>query len=172
MKLPHWLQLVLALAVVILAWVMQQASSGALVLPAAVMSALTVLSTVLGLFTRPVGQVAVQDGKVSLSRPPPGQRGCAPVRLVAALAVVGLFALVVGCPALVPVVGPSIDTGVCAVEEALKGKTLLEIWNDCKGDLAKIIEALLNSTDPQVRASAAFRDAVRARAALQADKCQ
>jgi hypothetical protein len=51
LTLPHYFQIGLGLVAVILTWVMQQNSSGALVLPAAVVSALVVLKTVIGVFS-------------------------------------------------------------------------------------------------------------------------
>jgi hypothetical protein len=49
--LPHYVQMALGLASVILVWVMQQQSSGALVLPAAVVSGLVILKTIIGLLS-------------------------------------------------------------------------------------------------------------------------
>ena len=49
LTLPHYVMLGLGLATVVLTWVMQQESSGALVLPATVVSALVVLKTIIGI---------------------------------------------------------------------------------------------------------------------------
>jgi len=54
LKLPHWAQLVLAFASVAVVWVMQRNASGDLVLPAAAVSALTIINTVIGLFSAQV----------------------------------------------------------------------------------------------------------------------
>ena len=51
LTLPHYVMLGLGLATVVLTWVMQQESSGALVLPATVVSALVVLKTIIGIFS-------------------------------------------------------------------------------------------------------------------------
>jgi hypothetical protein len=48
-KLVHYAQIAAGLALVIIAWVMDQNAHGTLVLPAAVVSALAILKTVLGL---------------------------------------------------------------------------------------------------------------------------
>lgn len=49
LKLPHWAQLALGLAALVVSWLIHQQSSGALDLPAGVMAALTMASTALGL---------------------------------------------------------------------------------------------------------------------------
>lgn len=51
MKLPHYAQLLLGLLVVVITWVMQQASSGALVLPAIAITVLTIVKTAIGMLT-------------------------------------------------------------------------------------------------------------------------
>lgn len=62
MKLPHWTQLVLAFAVVAITWVMNQASAGQLVLPAVVVTILTAVKTLIGLFTDAVGSGTSSGG--------------------------------------------------------------------------------------------------------------
>jgi ABC-type transport system involved in cytochrome bd biosynthesis fused ATPase/permease subunit len=49
MKLPHWAQVTLGLAVVVVTWVVQQQSAGNLTLPAAAVTVLTTLNTFMGL---------------------------------------------------------------------------------------------------------------------------
>jgi hypothetical protein len=51
LKLPHWAQLTLALTIVIVTWTVQQTQAGNLVLPATVISVLTLVSTVLGILS-------------------------------------------------------------------------------------------------------------------------
>jgi hypothetical protein len=51
MKLPHWAQLAVAATIVLLTWLQHQAATGAVSLPAAAVTALTVVLTVLGLLT-------------------------------------------------------------------------------------------------------------------------
>jgi len=48
----------LGLASIIVAWFMQQNGNGSLVLPAAVVTGLTILNTVIGLFSSAVGKTA------------------------------------------------------------------------------------------------------------------
>jgi hypothetical protein len=50
-KLPHWAQVALGLVVIVIGWTMQQASSGQLVLPAAVLSGLALLNTIIGILS-------------------------------------------------------------------------------------------------------------------------
>lgn len=51
MKLPHWAQLALALAVVVITWVMNANASGQLVLPALLVTILTIAKTAIGMLT-------------------------------------------------------------------------------------------------------------------------
>ena len=51
MKLPHWLLIASSLATVVLSWLQQQQLAGTLVLPAVAVTALAVLSTLLGVLS-------------------------------------------------------------------------------------------------------------------------
>lgn len=84
-KLPHGIQVALGLAVLILTWVMAEQAKGDITLPAAVVAALTIAKTFLGLFSN----------SASGSGGTAGQRGFAGVRLLGALAIVGIVAMLV-----------------------------------------------------------------------------
>ena len=56
--LPHWAQMALGVTTVILVWVMQQESSGQLVLPAAAVSAIVLVKTIIGLLTPSISLAA------------------------------------------------------------------------------------------------------------------
>jgi hypothetical protein len=154
LKLPHWLQIVVSALVVITAWAMQQESSGSLVLPAAAVSALTVVSTLLGLFSPAAGGPAA---------PSAFSRGFASVRALAAVAVIGLAALV-GCSwfaANQPVVEASVgQTAACILGQVLTGdEDPLAITAACApatlADVVQIVESLLNFyTQPAADAGA------------------
>lgn len=51
LKLPHWAQMLIALAAVVVTWIMQQSAAGTLVLPAVAMTALVVLNTIIGILS-------------------------------------------------------------------------------------------------------------------------
>lgn len=51
LKLPHYLQIGIGLAVLIITWVVQQQSAGQLALPAATITALVLAKTVLGVLS-------------------------------------------------------------------------------------------------------------------------
>lgn len=51
LQLPHWAQLLVAFLVVAGTWVVQQNAAGNLVLPAAALTALTVILTALGMLS-------------------------------------------------------------------------------------------------------------------------
>ena len=113
MKLPHWAQLVLGLLVVVIAWVMNQTASGALVLPAAVLTLLTIVKTVIGIMSDAAGVPSQAE-----------KRGFAPFKLVLALAAAGcLFAggvAITACPPGATVPPTVVDTGACVLDVVSK----------------------------------------------------
>jgi hypothetical protein len=142
LKLPHWLQIVVSALVVLTAWAMQQESSGSLVLPAAAVSALTVVSTLLGLFSPAAG---------APSGPSAFSRGFSSVRALAVASVIGLAALV-GCSwfsANKPVVVSDLGaTAACVLTQVLSGdEDPLAVTAACApatlADVVEIVESLL-----------------------------
>jgi hypothetical protein len=56
MKLPHWAIVALGLGTVVIAWVMKAQSAGDLTLPAVAVTALTMVSGVIGILSQGIGQ--------------------------------------------------------------------------------------------------------------------
>lgn len=91
LKLPHWAQLILAFAVLAITWVMTKNASGDIALPAGVISVLTVIKTVIGLFSDPP----------SNKKDPPGPGSTIAMNAlvaIAALFIGGLFIAACGQP--------------------------------------------------------------------------
>lgn len=157
MKLPHWLQLLLAFVTVSLAWVMQQHASGNLDLPAEVVTGVTVLNTLLGLFTN-----AVTTGN-GPPKPPP-TAGMA----VLALMLGALF--VAAClPPPKPVVNQVVD--VTAAADCIgkhKGEPVTQIAGECLGSEVVLTEDLVADIEAIVEGSfvLAGQDPSGARAAF------
>jgi hypothetical protein len=126
MKLPHWAQLGIALSVVVVTWIVQQTTSGALVLPAAAVSALTILQTVLGIF--------------STSASP--TRNAVAVAAARTLSVFGLLAglaFVAGsatsCAQAKTIVDELVAIDKIVVDDLVAGKTDVAIVNDVEAAL-------------------------------------
>lgn len=112
MTLPNWAKLVLGLALVVVMWVMNQITSGALVVPATVGTALAVLKTVLSMLT---------DGVPTANAMKRARR--AAMHSVALLAFTGALVLVAcqGCTPsqqgqVVSTVGPSVSLVECVYQ--------------------------------------------------------
>jgi len=77
--------------------------------------------------------------------------------------IVGFCVLGVGCSWFQkngPTVGPPVaNFGICVALDATKGDSILQIVNDCGGDINAVVEALLSSSDPQVLATKAVAEA-------------
>lgn len=151
LKLPHWAQLVLAFVVVSIAWAMKEQAAGELTLPASVVTILTLVNTVIGIFSN--------SAKLS--------KAAASI----ATKTLGLLALVfvVGCSAL-GAVAPVLDCGSAIAADAAKGMSIAQIVEDLSGrcglDVAGVIAVLAKSTDPTVTSSPAYAEAMRARSAF------
>ena len=78
-------------------------------------------------------------------------------RLALALSFVALT--LTGCPKLAPLVPPVANFGQCVAADAVAGKTLIAIVNDCGGDLISVVAAILQSTDAGVQSSPAHGEA-------------
>lgn len=65
MKLPHWVQVALMLMGGVLTTVIALTKSGDIVLPAAVLQALLMISTVIGLFSSRVGAETLQASQLA-----------------------------------------------------------------------------------------------------------
>jgi len=141
LKLPHWAQLAIALAVIVVTWVMNEQASGALVLPAAVVSVLTVVKTVLGLFS------GSASGKAPAAS---SQRGFARVKLLGALSIVG-FVGAAGCGwwqngGAQTVVTQGAQTLACELAQAEStGSVSLQTLLACVGGVASDLVADLTS---------------------------
>jgi hypothetical protein len=105
MKLPHWAALALALAMVVVTWLMNESTNGQLVLPAAVLTGLTVVKTVLQMFT---DQPA--------STPKKSSAGFVRFQLAAGLSLVAILVALVVVPRRVArEYGPAVQTSTAAV---------------------------------------------------------
>lgn len=112
MTLPNWAKLALGLALVIIVWIMNAQASGQLVLPAVVMTILTVAKTVIGLLT---------DGVPTAGAAKRARR--AAMHSVALLAFAAALALVAcqGCTPsqrgqVVSTVGPAVNLVECVYQ--------------------------------------------------------
>jgi len=129
MKLPHWAQLVLALAVVVITWVMQQAAAGQLVLPAIAITVLTIVKTAIGMLTDSVPTGMAQKRAARLAA---GSLSALVLLVLFAFAAVGCS----GCGASLnpAVVGPSVDLGVCVIESVATDVAAGKPWSVCVTD--------------------------------------
>lgn len=156
MKLPHWAQLAIGLAVVVLTWVVQQSQSGGLALPAAVTTVLTMVLTVLGLLS-PSASAAANKRAAG---------GFVGLRLLGGLTAVSALCtgLLLGCPQAIPAVQPTEQCVSAVIADALAGLNVNQILDKdggvCGQDLAVIIAVLLQSSRPAVQATVAYKDAV------------
>lgn len=150
MKLPHWAQILLGLAVVVITWVMQQNSSGALVLPAVAVTVLTVVKTTIGLLS--------DSMKTSAAR----AAGAVITMLVLAFFSVRVLTACFGPGAVVP----TVDFAACVAEDAFEKKPIATIVTDCGGDVPAVIAAIVTSKDAKVISSPAFGEATRTKAAF------
>lgn len=80
--------------------------------------------------------------------------------IVAGIAAIGITA---GCPAAAV---PSGNAAACILSTALAGDSILQIAAACGADVAVVLLTLLSSNDPRVTSSAAYAEAVKAKAAL------
>jgi hypothetical protein len=158
-KAPHYLQIALSLASVIVVWAVQQTTAGNLVLPAAVISALTLVQTVLGLFSTSVSSSRNAAAAVAAS-------ALRTLMVVSMVALTGV--LVAACPAAVPIVGPAADCGVAIIEDAVAGMSVAQIvakeGQRCGVDFAAVVATLLGSKDPRLEGKPAMVEARAARA--------
>lgn len=155
-QLPHWAQLALGLAVVVITWVVQQTQTGALVLPAAAISGLTLALTILGILT-PSASTAANKRAVSEEianktiLPPPTMRGFARIRILFVLTVVagiGLSALLAsnltGCvggvptPTTVTGITAGVNFAVCVLGQSSQCEAAQTPWPQC---LVGIVQA-------------------------------
>lgn len=151
MKLPHWAQLVLGLAVVVITWIMAQNASGQLVLPAILVTVLTIVKTTIGMLT---------DSVSTSSARTTGGRAVA----IALWLTVGIFgARTLTACALAAKAAPSgAALLACIVDDAAKGDGIAQIAEDCDTDVPAVIGALVSKTaPPKVRATAAYNEAQR-----------
>jgi ABC-type branched-subunit amino acid transport system substrate-binding protein len=80
---------------------------------------------------------------------------------------VGLFlGGLTACPQATPVVGPAANLAVCIADDAIAGKSLVDIVKDCATDLETVVVAVVNAVDPNILATKAHAEAVNIRAAL------
>lgn len=122
--------MVLALAVVVITWVMQQAASGQLVLPAIAITVLTIVKTAIGMFTDSVPTGMAQKRAL---------RAAAAAKFGTMLVLMAVFVLGAigcsGCGAVNPaVVGPSIDLGVCVIQSVATDVAAGKSWGVCVSD--------------------------------------
>jgi hypothetical protein len=150
MKLPHWAQLLLGLAVVIITWVMQQNSSGALVLPAVAVTVLTIVKTTIGLMS--------DSMKTSAAR----AAGEVIVGIAAAFLFLRCLSACFGPSAVVP----TLSFVECVAADAVEDKPIATIVTDCGQDVPAVIAAIVTSSDAKVLSSPAFGEATRAKAAF------
>jgi hypothetical protein len=89
----------------------------------------------------------------------------------ATLAVCSAPLVLVGCPQATPVVAPATDCGAAIIADALAGLTIEQILakegERCGADLIAIVETILKSTNPNISATMAYREATNLRARLQ-----
>ena len=161
LKLPHYFQIGLGLAGVILTWVVQQTTSGDLVLPASVMSVILVLKTLIGVLS--TSAVPGKNTAAVLAQ--------SALRTLCLLSVVVFAAAAIaGCPQAVPVVGPGSACVGAVVEDAVAGKSIAQILADpslssCVTTVEDVVTILLGSSDPRVATSQALAEAKAHRAA-------
>jgi len=140
LKLPHWAIVALSFATVALAWVMQHQASGDLVLPASVVS---ILSLVQGL-------IGILSPGASKTPPSPPPRGFGRVPLLGALAMVGVLGGV-GCGwwqngGAQTVVTQGAQTLACELAQAEStGSVSLQTLLACVGGVASDLVADLTS---------------------------
>lgn len=160
-KLPHWAFMALGLVAIVITWIMNQQADGQLVLPATVLTVLTVLRTVIGMLAPSVSaKVNVAAARRAPTVPP-----------MAVLLLVGLAFLLVpftgviltACAnggAVAPIVQPVADLTAKIIADALKGMTVAQIVEDTGADILTVFEALLGSHDASVLKSPAFQEAM------------
>jgi hypothetical protein len=125
MKLPHWAQLTLGLAVIIITWVMQKQASGDLTLPAIVMTVLVTIKTAIGLLTDGIPTaLAAKRARLAAMR----AGGLA----IFLLAFVGCS----GCSGSQPsqAVNAGVDLAVCVIVTVSADIAANVSWNQCVAD--------------------------------------
>lgn len=141
LKLPHWAQILLGLATVVLAWVMQQESSGALVLPAAAVTAITLVKTLVGVFSSSASPATnIVAGKMAARK----LAGIAGATLALCVILGGSLACQACSPATISKVETvSIDSTVCVLNHFSDPPA--QIASECGiaaiEDVVKVLEA-------------------------------
>lgn len=130
MTLPNWAKLALGLALVVITWAMNAAAGGQLVLPAVVMTILTVAKTVIGMLTDGVPTaVAAKRARLAAAR-------ASGVLLFVAVSALGCQ----GCGAAgqigTVVIPPVVDVAGCIIKvigvDLSKGETLDQAFSDAE----------------------------------------
>jgi hypothetical protein len=64
------------------------------------------------------------------------------------------------------VLSPSIDLAACIAHRAIEGEGIPQIAEDCRTDIATVVQAVLRSEDPAVRKSMAHMESMQLRTML------
>jgi hypothetical protein len=130
-------------------------------MPAAVVQAATIATTLLGIATSIV--VVLSGTAAGPAVVANMTRGAGAVLLLMAIG-----ATQTACVNPAIVVPPLIATATCVADDAIAHKTLAQIVADCGGDAVAVITALLTSAKPEVQGSTAYGEAKALKARLAA----